>query len=443
MKKLFISVISLLFISNCAFAGLKQDISSVIYKSGINSSSVSVSVKNIKTGKVTYELNPQTPVPPASIQKIVTETPAFMTLGEDYKFSTKLYKNNKEDYVVVLGADPYLSSKDLEKLVKFIPKEPHSVQVDSSVIDTCEWGEGWQWDDELNPYMPKFSAYNIDKNMMEITISPTVNGFPASITQDISYPLTFINNIKTGKTTKFSLKRQSNMAPDTIIAEGTIQFNKSSMREIPVSNPKKYFTMRLSEAIINRNISSNGVYEEVKIDGNYTLLTLLSHDLEKAKKDIFKNSDNMVSETVFKLAGGKYCQNTGSFESGMMMFNDFCKQHHLDRSRVNIVDASGVSKNNLMIADFMTEFLIRTQGFLEQELPTAGEGTLSKRMLYLKDAVHAKTGTLNNVSSIAGYITTQKGQKYVFCIMINTAENSPSDKKMLEEYILRTIYTKG
>jgi D-alanyl-D-alanine carboxypeptidase/D-alanyl-D-alanine-endopeptidase (penicillin-binding protein 4) len=84
-----------------------------------------------------------------------------------------------------------------------------------------------------------------------------------------------------------------------------------------------------------------------------------------------------------------------------------------------------------------------TQGFLEQELPTPGEGTLSKRMLYLKNYVHAKTGTLSNISSIAGYITTQKGQKYVFCIMINNSEIPSADKKMLEEYILRTLYTKG
>ena len=443
MKKFLLLAISFLFFSGSAFAGLRQDISSVIYKSKINSSSVSVSVKNIKTGKTVYELNSRMPVPPASTQKIVTNTPAFMTLGEDYKFSTKLYKNNSDDYVIVLGADPYLSSRDLEKLVKFIPKEPKSVNIDASVIDDNEWGEGWQWDDDLNPLMPKFSAYNIDQNLMEITITPTVKNFPAKITQEVSYPITYINHIITDKTTKYKLKRQNHISPDIIVAEGTIQYNKSSICEIPVNNPKKYFTMRLSEAIINRNISCSGEYPQVKADKNYTLITLLSHDIGKAKKDVYKLSNNLTAETVFKLAGGKYTNSTGSFENGMVMFKDFCESHHLDTSRINIVDASGVSKNNLMTADFMTDFLICTQGFLEQELPTPGEGTLSKSMLYLKDYVHAKTGTLSNISAITGYITTQKNQKYVFCIMINNSDFSAGDKKMLEEYILRTIYTKG
>ena len=443
MKKFLILTICFLFFSGSAFAGLRQDISSVIYKSKINSSSVSVSVKNLKTGKVVYELNSRMPVPPASVQKIVTTTPAFMTLGEDYKFSTKLYKNNNDDFIIVLGADPYLSFKDLDKLVKFIPKEPKSINIDSSIIDNIEWGEGWQWDDDLNPYMPKFSAYNIDKNLMEITISPTVKNFPAKITQEVSYPITYVNHIITDKTTKYKLRRQNNISPDIIVAEGTIQYDKSSICEIPVNNPKKYFTMRLSEAVINRNISCSGEYPQLKPNKNYTLVTLLSHDIGRAKKDVYKHSSNLVAETVFKLAGGKYKNDTGSFENGLAMFKDFCESHHLDTSHINIVDASGVSKNNLMTADFMTDFLICTQGFLEQELPTPGEGTLAKRMLYLKDFVHAKTGTLSNVSTLTGYITTQKNQKYVFCIMINNSDFSSGDKKMLEEYILRTIYLKG
>jgi D-alanyl-D-alanine carboxypeptidase/D-alanyl-D-alanine-endopeptidase (penicillin-binding protein 4) len=61
----------------------------------------------------------------------------------------------------------------------------------------------------------------------------------------------------------------------------------------------------------------------------------------------------------------------------------------------------------------------------------------------LKDNVYAKTGTLNNISSIAGYINTKSNNKYVFCIMINDPKSTSSDKKVLEEYILRTIYTKG
>ncbi len=444
MKKFIITLVSFFTIfAGTAHAGLKADISNVINTSGINRGSISISVKNANTGKSVYELNPRTPISPASTQKILTATTAFMTLGDDYKFSTKLYRNSNNEYTLKLGADPYLTSKDLEKIVKFIPKEQNAVNIDATIIDDNEWGEGWQWDDDLNPLMPKFSAYNLDKNLMEITISPGMRGYPAEITQNVEYPITYINKTITDKVTKYTIKRQNQISPDILLIDGKIQYDKSAIVNIPINNPKKYFKMRLSDAIINNGISCSGIYKDVVVSDNDKLISLLSHGISTAKKDIYKNSNNMVSETVFKIAGGMKSNQTGSFENGLEMFNQFCREHSLDTTGIKLVDASGVSKNNLMTADFMTEFLLKVQGYLEPELPTAGEGTLSNRMLYLKGFIHAKTGTLNNISAIAGYITTKKNQRYTFCIMINNPEVSPGNKKMFEEYILRTIYTKG
>ena len=61
-------------------------------------------------------------------------------------------------------------------------------------------------------------------------------------------------------------------------------------------------------------------------------------------------------------------------------------------------------------------------------------------MLYFKDNLRAKTGTLADTSAIAGYITSRKGKLYAFDIMINDAKTSPADKKNIEEQILRSVY---
>ena len=100
MKKIL--CIMILFwgmLTNTAYAGLKAEITNVINNSGINRSSISISVKNATTGRTVYELNPKMPVSPASVQKIVTTTPAFMLLGEDYRFATKLYKTNNHNTI--------------------------------------------------------------------------------------------------------------------------------------------------------------------------------------------------------------------------------------------------------------------------------------------------------------------------------------------------------
>lgn len=93
----------------------------------------------------------------------------------------------------------------------------------------------------------------------------------------------------------------------------------------------------------------------------------------------------------------------------------------------------------------MTNYLValaKMPGFelFKGVLPTAGEGTLENRMLYFKDNLRAKTGTLSDVSAITGYITSKSGKTYAFDIMINDAKTSPADKKMVEEYILRAVY---
>ena len=98
-----------------------------------------------------------------------------------------------------------------------------------------------------------------------------------------------------------------------------------------------------------------------------------------------------------------------------------------------------------MTSDFMTSFLVKLaaqKNFADykKSLPTSNEGTLTNRMLYFKDNLRAKTGTLADISAITGYLTAKSGKTYAFNIMINDAKSKGSDKKMLEEYILRALY---
>ena len=157
-----------------------------------------------------------------------------------------------------------------------------------------------------------------------------------------------------------------------------------------------------------------------------------------------KESNNFVAETVFKAAGAKFANNTGSLDNSVKMLKSYLKKLGIDDSDIKIVDGSGVSKNNIVTADFMSEFLAKKSDDtnFKNSLPTSGEGTLENRMLYFKDNLHAKTGTLSDVSCIAGYITSRSGKVYAFDIMINDPKTKLSDKKSLEEYILRDIYNK-
>ena len=422
-------------------------INKAVAESGINKGAVSVSVKDIKTGKTLYELNSDKPVPPASTLKVVTLASALNELGKDYEFSTELYKNSNNELILKLGADPFLNAKDLKTLLRAAREqniiEPEAFYIDDTIIDKTEWGEGWQWDDDLNPLMPKFSAYNIDNNLLKITVEPTFKGAPAEIKLDVFYPTTFVNLVTTGGANNVKISRNNNIAPDVLNIEGTV--SKREQIEIPINHLKRYFVLRLEDAIKSEKIEYYGNFTNKKLSAqNISSISKITNPIEKAVNAIMLDSNNMAAETVFKIAGGHYAKTSGSAEAAIKMLMDYCGKLGVNTQNIRIVDGSGVSKNNLVTTDFMTSFLIsqyQNDAEYKEIFASAGEGTLKNRMLYFGDNLKAKTGTLSDVSAIAGYLKTAKGNLVAFDIIINDPNSKTPDKKMLEEYILRAIHT--
>ncbi len=449
MNKIISLLLSLCFTFSIAHA---ENITKTISSLNVNKSAISVSVKDIRNGDEVYSLNKNTPMIPASTLKIVTSSAAVDTLGKDYNFSTKLYKSTNNDLYIKLGADPFLTSSDLVQLMAIAREknilEPKNIFVDATVFDNVEWGEGWQWDDDMNPLMPKFSAYNLDGNLLKIEVTPNINNTPASIAVKPFYPLTFMNLVKTDRTlgqNNISVNRSNSIAPNVMEVKGAVA--KTAVVRIPVISPKMYFKLRLEEAIRDQKIEYfKSLKNETLPDKNIYFAGEVNHDISTALSAVLKNSNNLVAETIFKLAGAKYSKEQGTGENSLEMLNAYLKNINIKSEDIKIVDGSGVSKNNLMTADFMTDFLVyraKSEDFddFKNYLPAPGEGTLKNRMLYFKDNLYAKTGTLSDASAIAGYITSRKGKTYAFDIMINDAKTSSADKKNIEEQILRQIYT--
>ncbi len=415
----------------------------------INPHAVSVCVKDVHTGATVYKLNEKAPMTPASTLKLISSMASRDILTDDYVFSTKLYKSTNNDLYLKLGADPFLKNGDLDTLIKTAKNKnitPKNFYIDDTVFDKIEWGEGWQWDDDLNPLMPKFSAYNIDGNLANIVITPYVNNAAPAISVKPYYPITIMNLVNTNMGSANSLKAEHNtdIAPNIIAISGTV--GKTDNIKIPVNNTRIYFRLRLENAIKNQKLEYYSPIKYAKTPSdNIYLADEITHDIDSALNDILKNSNNMTAETLFKLAGAKFTNSQGTFENSQTMLNNYLSNLQINSSDIKIVDGSGVSKNNIMTAEFMTEFLTslaKTDNYdiLKTHLPTPGEGTLKNRMLYFKDNLRAKTGTLSDTSAIAGYITTKKGKTYAFDIMIKDAKTSSNEKKNIEEQILRYIY---
>ncbi len=446
MKKIISLLLAMAFTVSAASAeSLHKTLSSL----GVNKSAVAIYIKDVNSGNVVFSMNEKAPMLPASTLKIITSSAAVDTLGADYKYKTKLYKSTNNDLYLKLSGDPLLESSNLDKLIESANSKnivPKTFYVDDSVFDKTEWGEGWQWDDSLNPLMPKFSSYNINKNLLKVEVTPTSQGASPKLTVKPFYPLTFMNLVTTDTTspTSVSIDSDSTIAPNMLNLSGTV--SKLTNVIVPVPNTRMNFILRLENSINSKKMEYFGAIKNAKLpDKNVYLVDEIEHPIEDMIPLILKNSNNFVAETLFKSAGAVWANSQGSIRNSLGMLSAYFDKNGLNSDDIKIVDGSGVSKNNIMTAEFMGEFLeykSKTEDFdtFKELLPTAGEGTLKNRMLYFKDNLRAKTGTLADTSAIAGYITSRKGRLYAFDIMINDAKTSPADKKNIEEQILRNLY---
>ena len=450
MKKILLIIICFIFNITAAFGARHFDnpFDEIIENSVLkDSATISVSIKTADNGKLIYEKDSQKLLHPASTLKLLTIMPEMNVLTDTYLFKTQIYYDDEKNVYIKLGADPYFFSEDLKAML-FKLKEKgifpiNTLYIDSSIIDGIEWGVGWMWDDDTNRLMQKYSAYNLDQNLIKIQIEPTKEDEPAKISSSNSATTTIMNYVKTSPDkTDVGTCRFNWVSPNLLYIQGTV--SKPVVLEVPVSSPQAYFLTELKKHLKNIGISYGKIQYEQLPEGKL-LLTEKVSGIERAMIDILQNSRNFIAETTFKIAAQKETNTQGSTVLGVKMFNDYYKNIiQKDESRVSIVDASGVSRNNLITTDFMTDALIYIMPknnfqLVKAKMATPGIGTMQNRLLEYKDNVWAKTGTLSGVSGLAGYVKAQNGKDYVFSILIQNFTQDIKYAKALEDEIVKKI----
>ena len=114
---------------------------------------------------------------------------------------------------------------------------------------------------------------------------------------------------------------------------------------------------------------------------------------------------------------------------------------------VKFIDGSGLSRENKINASLMTAWLCALanknfgDAFVESLAEGGKEGTLKNRFktpLPNSAKVEAKSGYINGVSCLSGYVTMKSGERLAFSVLINNASNI-SKAKTLQERIVKAI----
>lgn len=445
MKNIFRAILSVAAIFGGLNAFANSQLATTVNSSPLETSSVvAVSVKEADTGKVLYQHNERKLLHPASTLKIFTTIPAMEELGDEYEFTTTFYTANNNLYVKA-GADPFLTSTELKNAIKSIKgKGYHSfnkVYFDGSIIDNAEWGIGWMWDDTTNKRMQKFSAYNVDNNLVNIEVAKGEDGV---ITAKSNVPLPVINSISAGDKDDIFAVRNDWISPEVILVAGSIKSPVKTV-QVPLNNLKRYYQQTIMKSIKNAKITlQQPICLEEKVPENAKVLLKIKNPVTPAYEKIFKNSDNLCAETIAKIAGGQKSGETGSFSNQTKMFYDYWQANGVDTKGIVIADASGVSRNNLVTVDFMTNALDKIyvnnqEQFIKDTFAQPGEGTFSNRLLNYRGYVFLKSGTLANISGLAGYVKADNGKTYSVAILIQNFTYPENQVKIFENRLIEEI----
>jgi D-alanyl-D-alanine carboxypeptidase/D-alanyl-D-alanine-endopeptidase (penicillin-binding protein 4) len=139
-----------------------------------------------------------------------------------------------------------------------------------------------------------------------------------------------------------------------------------------------------------------------------------------------KTSQNLHAELLLRLLGKLYGTD-GSFEEGTRVVRQFMVDAGVDDNEFFLFDGSGMSANDEIAPRALTRLLSYASrqpwgAAWRDTLPVAGvDGTLDNRFKAspLKGKMWAKTGTLDEVNALSGYLTSASGKTLAFSILVN------------------------
>lgn len=417
-------------------------------------------------GRTLVDIDGDNMVMPASNMKLISTGAALHALGSDYRFKTSLGHDGKivdgvlkGNLYIIGGGDPTLGSKDsiatsldrtFAQWEKFV-RDAGIRRIEGMIIGDGRYFEGmpehpsWLWSDIGTYYGAGATGLMFYENMQSFTASPGQKvGAPVNIAP--SYPETpwmeFRYNCATGdKGTGDQLYMYaSDLAPVAEI-RGTFGIDRARKR-VDCSNKFPEYTCAsyFADYLKGRGIPSEGPADFrlcTDISGtpaaNLTMLgSTSSPSLKRIAFETNHVSNNLYAETLFRSIG-KAKTGSACYDSSYVALNDVLKELEINVSKgVQIVDGSGLSRQNYVSADFICGFLAAMMGSpcfedYVSSLPSPGShGTLAYNMQNIpaetKARIKVKSGSMNGVRCYSGYIIPTEGCKedtIIFSIMVN------------------------
>lgn len=367
-------IILLMPVRGMAGPGVLKD--TAVWNDGMNAFAVAA-----PGGEILYAKDAKQMVVPASILKILTALVAFEHLGPEYRFHTDFHMDADNNLVIKGYGDPFLVSEKVAAIAGHLSGKLHTIN--NLVMD------GSYFDPIVIPGTQAASTRSYDAPVSALCVNFNTVFF------------------KTQKGEIVSAEAQTPLLP---LARTRIQRLGTESGRIMLTsdgNETTRYAGELFQYFLNAaGVTINGDIVMAKADTkNLTRIYRYRSEIDVSEMvdQMMEYSNNFIANQLFLASGAKAYGAPATLEKGVRAAKTYAAGLGVTPE---IVEGSGISRNNRMSAEMMITIL-------DAFVPHYG-------LLQKRGRVYFKTGTLAGIQTRAGYIEGKNGVFYRFMAMLDT-----------------------
>ncbi len=451
-----------------------------------------IEVVRLSDGEILYARNTQHLFLPASNMKMFTTSAALSTLGPDFVFRTTVESaaapdpaGRVPDLVLVGRGDPNLGSRvlpyqhnskprfpadlDFENLAdqiaaKGVREVTGNLYADDTYYLHQPYGTDWAVDDIYWDYGAPITALAFNDNSLQLEIRPAAFAGPRA--QILLQPGEGYYKIVDGVTTTAPgtpAKVEINRFPGSMELDvwGHIPLDSKGVDEgISIEDPPLFIGdmfrklleqrgVKVDGKVVVREVSPAQAASQALPPQTAKRIVLAEHDSLPLSQDVkvtLKVSQNLHAEMLLRTMS-RVLDNKGSLEDGLDILHTFTRKIGIAPVEAQFAGGSGLSRETLVTPDAvmkLLQFNARQTYFkwFYDALPVAGvDGTLADRFhnTPLQGRIHAKTGSLEHVNALSGYMNLPGRRRLAFVIIGNQYPLQGSQAtKVIDQIALQT-----
>ncbi len=438
-----------------------------------SSAAVSVDVVDAKTGAQVYSWGDDKGLIPASTMKVLTSATALRTLGPAWTFPTWVMTSAKVDETGTLNGslyikgqgDPTMVTERMYRMVMDLRFQGVTDIKGDVVFDDGYFADttlipGWDNAEDLDDgptYFTPLGALSANYNIAAIVVRPGATvGSPAHAEVEMPTASSVIDD----KLTTGSANSRRWVKIDRKLDDSGKIVTFTLTGNVPAESDAETFYKTLADPLGNYMGTFSALLKQqgIKVHGKLIAGTTPadakvmyvehSDPLVNILAEMNKHSNNFMAEQVARTVGAERYGLPGTTAKGTEAIAEYLGQIGIPATDYNLVNGSGLSRNVTLKPSVLAKVLVDMWNnpsvgpeFLTTLSVGGRDGTLQSRFREeaLAGRVRGKTGTLNGVHCLTGYVRSQDDHVYAFAFLVNNIDGALSRARRAHDRLVGAL----